>query len=101
MSNKLLDCHLLSLNKQLLLISFLPGQEAGNVNIVLDGGFGAFERNPQKIAEKVSFWLQNDSVLDEMSLRSEAVGNPHAASDIVRDIGQITMDILEQNERNR
>lgn len=83
-----------------MITSFLPGQEAGNVNIVLDGGFGAFEKKPPKIAEKVSSWLRNDALLDEMSIRSEAVGNPHAASDIVRDIGQMTWDILERNHRN-
>jgi len=91
-----------SVGLPVMITSFLPGQEAGNVQIVLDGGFGAFERNPKKIAEKVSYWLQNEAVLDEMSLRSEAAGNPHAASEIVRDIGRITMDILEHNQkRNR
>lgn len=77
--------------------SFLPGQEAGNVDIVLDGGFGAFQKRPKKIAETVSAWLQNDSLIDEMSKRSAAVGNPNAASDIVKDIGRITLDIMEKN----
>jgi len=79
--------------------SFLPGQEAGNVDIVLDGGFGAYEENPKKIAEKLSAWLKDDSLVDEMSKRSAAAGNPHAASNIVKDIGEITLGIMEMNKK--
>lgn len=72
--------------------SFLPGQEAGNVNVVLDGGFGAFHKNPKKIASTLSEWIQDEGKLDEMSRNSMKVGNPTAASDIVQDIYNISME---------
>ena len=72
--------------------SFLPGQEAGNVDIVLDGGFGAFEQKPKRIASTLSSWLQNDSLVEEMSNRAAEVGNPNAASDIVKEIAEETLE---------
>lgn len=69
------------------------------MDIVLDGGFGAYEENPKKIAEKLSAWLKDDSLIDEMSKRSEEAGNPHAAADIAKDIGEITLEIMEKNKK--
>lgn len=63
---------------------------------MLDGGFGAFQKNPIKIASILSDWLTNDSLIDEMSKKSEAVGNPNAAADIVKDIGKITLEIMNE-----
>ncbi|GFH48776.1 hypothetical protein CTEN210_05252 [Chaetoceros tenuissimus] len=85
-----------SLGLPVMITSFLPGQEAGNVDIVLDGGFGAFQKNPIKIASILSDWLTNDSLIDEMSKKSEAAGNPNAAADIVKDIGKITLEIMNE-----
>ena len=69
------------------------------MNIVLDAEFGAFEKKPKNIAKTLTSWLQNDSLIDEMSTRSAAAGNPNAASDIVKDIGEITLDIMGKNGR--
>lgn len=81
--------------------SFLPGQEAGNVDIVLDGRFGAFEKKPQKIANTLCSWLQNDILIDEMSVRAAAAGHPNAAYDIVKDIGETTLDLMEKNSSSK
>jgi len=81
-----------------MITSFLPGQEAGNVDIVLDGEFGAFSQKPRKIAKAVTEWVQDESMLDELSRNSARVGNPHAASNIVLDIGRITEEMMKQNQ---
>lgn len=81
-----------------MITSFLPGQEAGNVDIVLDGEFGAFSQKPRKIAKAVTEWVQDESMLDELSRNSARVGNPHAASNIVLDIGRITEEVMKQNQ---
>ena len=76
--------------------SFLPGQEAGNVEVVLEAGFGDFCKDPDEIAREVACWLQDEELLATMSRRTEKVGHPTAASEIVQDIGNIThawMDI--------
>lgn len=81
-----------------MITSFLPGQEAGNVDIVLDGGFGAFEKKPKRIASTLSSWLQNDSLVEEMSNRAAEVGNPNAASDIVKEIAEETLEFMNKQE---
>jgi len=81
-----------------MVTSFLPGQEAGNVNVVLDGGFGSFCDNPAVVANTVVSWLKDDSLLRSMSENSSQMGNPDAASIIVKEIGDITCQWLNKNK---
>lgn len=83
----------------IMLTSYLPGQEAGNVDVVLDGGFGDFCEEPEEIASEVACWLQDAPLLDIMSNGAMEVGHPHAASDIVLDIGEITHGWLQKNKK--
>jgi 1,2-diacylglycerol 3-beta-galactosyltransferase len=71
----------------MMLTSFLPGQEAGNVDVVLEAGFGDYCENPAGIAKEVTRWILDPTVLEEMSQKAQAVGHPDAAGDIVTDIG--------------
>jgi 1,2-diacylglycerol 3-beta-galactosyltransferase len=73
-----------------MLTSFLPGQEAGNVDYVLDNDFGDYNKDPVVVAEEVACWLKDNDLMDSMSRKARAVGVPHAAADIVMDIGSIT-----------
>lgn len=70
-----------------MLTSFLPGQEAGNVDVVLESGFGEYCADPVAIGEEVASWLNDQDLMDEMSRRAKSAGRPHAAADIVLDIG--------------
>ena len=70
-----------------MMTSFLPGQEAGNVEVVLENQFGEFNEDPEEIATIVSSWLKDPNLLGEMSRRAKKVGRPHAAADIAIDIG--------------
>ncbi|CAB9497829.1 Monogalactosyldiacylglycerol synthase 2, chloroplastic [Seminavis robusta] len=70
-----------------MMTSFLPGQEAGNVDVVLENNFGEYNDKPVEISEIVSGWLQNPELLAEMSKNAKSVGRPHAAEEIVIDIG--------------
>lgn len=80
-----------------MITSFLPGQEAGNVNIVLDGKFGAYSEQPKEIGNIISGWLRDEDKLDEMSRRSKEAGNPSAASEIVQDIVRLSMKKIRIN----
>jgi len=73
-----------------LLTSFLFGQEEGNVDFVLEKKFGVYkpDKNPSEIAETVSSWLRNPSLLSEMSKYALEAGRPNAAEEIVRKIGK-------------
>ena len=82
-----------SLSLPVMLTSFLPGQEEGNVDFVVDGGFGAFieDRNPQGIAKEVGKRLLDDEKSLELSIAAKKCGAPNAARDIVKSIGDITL----------
>ena len=79
-----------SVGLPVMLTSFLPGQEAGNVNYVVDNGFGEFHREPQQIAQHVAAWCQSPEKLADLSHHARAAGNPTAAAEIVLDIGSTT-----------
>ena len=74
----------------ILMTSFLPGQEAGNVDFAVEKGFGEYCDEPVYIADIVSQWLEKPQLVQEMSQKAHAVGHPEAASEIVQDIGSIT-----------
>lgn len=84
-----------------MVTSHLPGQEAGNVDIVLNGGFGDFCEDPETIGLEVACWLQDSQLLDVMSKKAKKVGHPHAAEEIALDIGDTTRQYMERNEVRR
>ncbi len=79
-----------------MVTSYLPGQEAGNVDIVLNGGFGDYCNDPETIALELACWLQDPQLLDVMSKKAMKVGNPHAAEHIAMDIGRIVQEELSK-----
>ena len=76
----------------IMLTSFLPGQEAGNVDVVLSNGFGGYNRKPHQIADIVSGWLENEEMMRVMSRNAANNGRPDAAKQIVEEI----IDIAEK-----
>jgi len=89
-----------ALSLPVMLTSFLPGQEEGNVDYVIDGGFGAYcaDNDPIGIAEEVCMWLTDDAKMQQLSQAAKAKGAPHAARDIVQVIGDSTTKWIELNE---
>ena len=47
--------------------SYLPGQEAGNVHFVVENGFGTLRKKPAAIADVVSRWLQSPAQLRKLA----------------------------------
>jgi len=88
------------LSLPVMLTSYLPGQEEGNVDYVVEGGFGAFceDTDPQAVAAEIALWLNNEAKLMTMSTAAKAKGAPHAARDIVKMIGDSTLKWREHNE---
>ena len=89
-----------ALSLPVMLTSFLPGQEEGNVGYVVDGGFGSFcqDTDTQAVAEEVALWLNDEIKLKEMSEAAKKLGHPHAARDIVRQIGDSTLKWKSLND---
>lgn len=82
-----------------MMTSFLPGQEAGNVDVVLEQNFGEYQKRPSKIGERVTAWLQDKTLLQTMSQAAMVAGNPYAADEIVEDIGRQTVAWMKLNEK--
>lgn len=82
-----------------MMTSFLPGQEAGNVDVVLEQNFGEYQNAPSKIGERVTAWLQDKTLLQTMSQAAMVAGNPYAADEIVEDIGRQTVAWMKLNEK--
>ena len=67
----------------MLIYSYIPGQERGNVDFVVHHKVGAFVPEPQEIARVVRSWLDDPAMLAAMRQRAQALGRPHATRDIV------------------
>ena len=91
-----------SVSLPVMLTSFLPGQEEGNVDFVVENGFGAFvsDSDPMGVAEVVASWLLDDKKMKELSQAASACGAPNAAAEIVKSIGDETLQWREINRKN-
>lgn len=82
-----------ALSLPVMLTSFLPGQEEGNVDYVVEGGFGSYiqDTDPDAVAKEVALWLNDEIKMTEMSEAAKKAGHPNAARDIVQQIGDSTL----------
>jgi len=71
----------------ILLCSFIPGQEEGNVPFVVEHGVGVYVEKPTEIARRVGEWLRpGNPMLVDMAARARALGRPAAAEEIAEEI---------------
>jgi len=75
--------------------SYLPGQEAGNVRFVTENGFGVFEPRPREAAQTVSIWLRNPDLMALMARQASKAGRPSASKEIARDLAAALKQHLE------
>ena len=88
-----------ALSLPVMLTSFLPGQEEGNIDFVIDGGFGTYvsDSDPVGIAEEICMWLTDEERRAKLSAAAKLNGAPWAARDIVQQIGDSTIKWREIN----
>jgi 1,2-diacylglycerol 3-beta-galactosyltransferase len=71
----------------ILLSGFVPGQEEGNVEYVINKGVGTWAEKPQRIAATLAQWLQPENeTLTHMAQKAQRLGRPQAALDIAAEI---------------
>ena len=74
----------------LVLSTFLPGQEAGNVPYVVDGGFGLYGNEDSAcIAECVQTLLNDERRLTQMSKIAKEKASPKATLAIAKDVATL------------
>ena len=69
-----------------LMTSFLPGQEAGNVDVVLEKGFGDYVKDPKEAAAVLTDWCNDEKLRRVMSNNAKQVGDAGAAERIAKDV---------------
>jgi len=91
-----------SLSLPVMLTSFLPGQEEGNIDFVIKGGFGSYrnDRDPMGIAEEVVLWLEDEEKMKALRKAAKQQGTPYAARDIAKVIGDSALKWKEINDAN-
>ena len=71
----------------ILLSGFVPGQEEGNVEYVINKGVGTWAEKPRRIADTLAQWLQpGNETLTHMAQKAQRLGRPQAALDIAAEI---------------
>lgn len=71
----------------MVLNSYIPGQETGNVAYVVDNGVGAWSPDPEEVAHIVSAWLEpGNPALAAMRCRARQLARPQAATDIAQSL---------------
>lgn len=74
----------------LLLSSFVPGQEQGNVGYVVENGVGAYRSQPGEIAALVGEWLEpGNGALAVMRARAQTLARPRAALEIAQALSRL------------
>merc|ERR1719401_723409 len=87
-----------SLGLPVLLTSYLPGQEVGNVTVVLQKGFGEYCDRPFDIAKIATKWMKEPQIyLEPMAEEARLFGHADAAKEIVLNIGSHTHAWLNLN----
>jgi len=98
-----------------ILSSFLPGQEEGNVDYVVDAGFGCYQGNPEGIADTVEEWFANstaaattdtndtnsNNMLERMRCNALTASRPDATMDIARDLADMLYKRKEDLKKNK
>jgi 1,2-diacylglycerol 3-beta-galactosyltransferase len=80
----------LSQGLPLILSSYIPGQEEGNVPYIVDNGAGVYCREPDAIARLVRRWFTDERpLLSQMSERARQLGRPAAVFDIVDGLAEL------------
>jgi len=71
----------------IIISSYIPGQEAGNVLHVVEHGGGEYSEDPDAIARIVHHWFAEDpDALQQAAQRSAELGRPQATRRIVQEI---------------
>ena len=92
----------LALGLPILLSSYIPGQESGNVPYVLKHGVGVYLEDPRQIAEVISGWFgpQRENLV-QVAEKARQMGRPEATFHIVEEIAGLLGDNHQDTKTRR
>jgi 1,2-diacylglycerol 3-beta-galactosyltransferase len=77
-----------------VLTSYVPGQEEGNAEFVVQAGAGSYAPRPRELAAEIGRLRGDPAAPAAMRAASARVGRPHAASDIADLLAEVAHDAL-------
>lgn len=80
-----------------ILFDFVPGQEEGNPQFVVDAGAGAYCPRPAQVVRTLRDWLSDPARLEQLAVNARAASRPNAAFSVAR----IVYQIAEERARDR
>jgi len=83
----------------LILFDFVPGQEEGNPQFVIQAGAGAYCPRPAQVVTTLRAWLNNPGRLEELSVNARAIARPNAAFRAARIIYQVAEERVRDRAR--
>jgi 1,2-diacylglycerol 3-beta-galactosyltransferase len=79
----------------LILNGAVPGQEEGNVHLVVENGAGVWAPDSSRVADLVERWTRADSdALERLAACSRALARPHAATAVADEIWRLALTKL-------
>ena len=80
----------------LMLTSYLPGQEEGNVEFVVQAGAGSYAPRPRDLAAEIGRLRDDPAALAAMRAASARAGRPRAAADIAALLAEVAIGRSER-----
>lgn len=81
----------------MILFDFVPGQEEGNPQFVIQAGAGAYCPRPAPVVNTLRAWLSDPQRLEKLAMSARAAARPAAAYSVAR----IVYHIAEERARDR
>lgn len=66
----------------IIIYTFIPGQEEGNIQFIVDHGAGIYAPFPEQVVNTIRDWLTNPVLRQRFAKASRELGNPDAARQI-------------------
>ena len=82
-------CEALAVGLRILLFDYVPGQEEGNVKLVVDNGLGDFAPRPEQVAKVLARWLEEPLSPAEVRARARSVVNFDGAANVVAALSEL------------
>ncbi|MFA5839069.1 MAG: glycosyltransferase [Candidatus Margulisiibacteriota bacterium] len=76
----------MAMNLPIIITSWLPGQEEGNVEYVTRENVGKVSQDPERVVEMIQEIITNNKVFEEMKANILRASRPQAAMDIAKEI---------------
>ncbi|GMI34128.1 hypothetical protein TeGR_g4767, partial [Tetraparma gracilis] len=82
-----------------IMSSYLPGQEAGNLKLVEEQGWGEYLSEFEEIGFRIEQWLGDEALVRDMGERARAASDRTATTRIAQEIGDLCMQRFEERKQ--